>query len=166
MRFGTNGFEDYLAAADFYPGSDASTLATLFGKTSPPPAEALRTERLIVSRNRKVIQLVLAGNKKPVSDPRKNPWIATLFPELAGFKALPRLFVAKADVEFADRNGSEATNSLMAAMTLGSKMPRTNLIHGLVGMRLNRSALPASSGTRMRSLAWLVPVWRTMPQQH
>lgn len=90
----TNGFADYLRAADAVATN--AVLGKLFsGEGDLTPFERNRR----VSQEGKVaLDLMRTGNRKPIEDPRTTLELDTLFPELAGFKNLVK--VAQADMSY------------------------------------------------------------------
>ncbi|MHB8637387.1 MAG: hypothetical protein ACYC96_13035 [Fimbriimonadaceae bacterium] len=145
---GTNGYEEYLRAADlasnplFY-GYEA-WLANL---RSPTPAQdlarpddvALSDPDLTVRRKwferfRRCCNLVSRGNLKPVADPRGSIGPETTFPEFQHFKALVRLEANAAHVEFADGQTGVAVRQIEDALTFGDKIGGRILISRLVGI--------------------------------
>jgi hypothetical protein len=146
---GQNGYEEYVQAAIILAKPENKTLvnyvraATEAGSptgqaiarpaTVPEGLKALDLFRLEVKKLQPVIDLVRAGNLKPVSYPKAQITPVTLLPELAYFKLATRVFQHAAYVAFADGNSREGVSLIMDGLTFSEKFQVGDLIHLLVG---------------------------------
>ncbi len=164
---GQNGYEDYLRAADLTDRPDYKALGAWlnyrqFAKanqdkkdeegnlTDPPvpPGLSPSSSELEVRRARanfmeEALELVRAGNRKPVSDPRTHIDALTLFPELAKFKELAKGFVDLAYVRFADGKSAQGTDALIQTLEMGNGISHGALLNVLVGIACDSLALAA-----------------------
>src|SRR5688572_1830938 len=86
---GQNGYEEYVRAADLLRlGPAQAPYAITFGYYEPnrPQPPFLQSRRELMVHGQKVLDLIRAGNKKPVFEPREKLGVWTLFPEFAYFK--------------------------------------------------------------------------------
>lgn len=157
---GRNGYEDYLAAADILNSSrhaafvkwesyhyqhrngglaDAKSRED-FPFVEPPTGLSLDSTPLQVKREyvkqfASVVPLIIAGNLKPVADPRETLDMSTLFPEYSRFKDITKLIVKLAYVNFADGNSAAGAVTLLEGLKMSSKIRRVGpLISNLVGL--------------------------------
>jgi hypothetical protein len=146
---GHNGYEEYVQAAILLAKPENKTLvnyvraatesASPTGQpiarpaTVPEGLKALDLFRLEVKKLQPVIDLVRAGNLKPVSYPKAQITPVTLLPELAYFKLAVRVFQHAAYVAFADGNSREGVSLVMDGLTFSEKIQVGDLIHLLVG---------------------------------
>ena len=131
-----NGYEEWVQAADLIqnnPDVEAATQpdATLTFKrrllAQPPVAQALA--------------LLREGLKKPVTSPRTEIELETLFPELPSFQQLARLLRTEEYVEFADGRVDTAIDSLRVGLAFGYRIQTDTLISGLVGLSVDTQVL-------------------------
>jgi hypothetical protein len=94
----------------------------------------LNAQRLIVRNCGAALDLVRTGNLKRAWDPREKLDAATLYPELAHFKDLVRLFRADAWVHFADGDSKTGSDDLVQAYEFSRRLGGGNLICELVGI--------------------------------
>jgi hypothetical protein len=144
-------FERWLSWSDRFKHKDAQGRFVMEsyaeGKSNPqtvlapePPAGLthystfLDLNKAYVARFGGVIPIVERGNRKQVFQPRQEIGIDTLLPEIGPFRELGRMFVRRAEVEFASGSTSAGTNVL------------------LEGLRFSRNL---SSGVLINSLAWI-----------
>jgi hypothetical protein len=146
---GQNGYEEYVQAAIILAKPEnkalvnyvraATEAASQTGQaivrpaTIPEGLRALDLYRLEVKKLQPVIDLVHAGNLKPVSYPKAQITPVTLLPELAYFKLATRVFQHAAYVAFADGNSREGVSLIMDGLTFSEKFQVGDLIHLLVG---------------------------------
>ncbi|MCW5942824.1 MAG: hypothetical protein KIS66_11360 [Fimbriimonadaceae bacterium] len=125
----TNGYADYVRAADAVQ-ANAVLGSLLAGEGDLTPLER---NRRIAQEGKVALDLVRAGNRKPVEDPRTAVEIDTLFPELAGFKSVAKVAMADLSYRFAIGDSRGATDTFVEASKFVSRIPSTpTLISGLV----------------------------------
>lgn len=150
---GTNGYEEYLNAADLIDTDEFRAFSRYEeeaksapwvdedGKPMPKPplppgvrenSTLLEIRRAWVQRFGRVLDLVAAGNLKPAFDPRTDFDFETTFPELAKFKNIAKFMAMAAEVRFADGSPKAGTDLLLDALKFGDSLAGRSMIHTLV----------------------------------
>ncbi len=128
---GQNGYEDYVLAADVMIEPKVREAgAALYAR--PPVMTPLAAKRAWVAAGRRALELVRAGNKKPIHDPREKVDNDTPFPEFAGFKSVANLFACEARVRFADGDGAGGTQSIVDCLTFAERIGHYSFLGSLV----------------------------------
>lgn len=135
---GTNGYEEYLMAADLVSG-DAFTkmVESISGGGTGTFLEANLALR---DRFGRALELVRSGNAKGVKDPRAAYTLTTEFPELSPFRSLGRLFLADAYVHLAEGRSEAAAKDLADCIEFGRRIQITTTISMLVGSSIQNGA--------------------------
>jgi len=144
---GTNGYEEYLQAADIASGPEFDLYDTwLVGLRSgsltnaEKPFDVDRTDpdlavrRKWAERFRRCCSLISNGNRKPVSDPRGAAGAGGGFPEYRAFKSLAKIEEATAHVLFADGQTGDAIRHLEDGLIFGSKIGAARLMGRMQGI--------------------------------
>lgn len=130
---GRNGYEDYVLAADIMiqpKVRDAEDAVY----AQPRLLSPLAAKRAWVAAAKRALDLVRAGNAKPIFNPRSKMNGAPLFPEFAGFKQIAKLFTAEARVRFADGDTGGATQSIVDCLTFSDRIGHFVEIGSLVSI--------------------------------
>jgi hypothetical protein len=151
----SNGYEDYIRAADLTRGTKfTALLGWLPGQPERPidaestPQEVEYTQyankirtwsQLEVFRETsvrfgKALDIVRVGNGKNVRDPRVVLENITPFPERSHFKTLAKLHRADAYVKFSNGNPAAGTDSLLQGLIFSHKISGTTIISNLVSI--------------------------------
>ena len=152
---GTNGYEEYVRAAEIASVPDFAAYSRWIMNTHPAGVSLeedkpigvdlndpdLTVRRKWIEKFRMCSNLISAGNRKPVYEPRDSILPETTFPEMAMFRALARLQASTAHVSFADGNTGEAVMRLEEGITFGQKLGGSILISRLVGVACGSIAL-------------------------
>jgi len=158
---GRNGYEEYLLAADIIESPEAvkflnwedywnrnqtGIYAVTAGDVPPKEPErphglSLNDDLLTIRREkerrfRRILDLVKAGNAKPVWNPRSSMDLDSLLPELGPFRAISRHLVQFAYVSFANGKSAEGTERLIDALRFGIRISQGPMIFRLVSMAL------------------------------
>jgi hypothetical protein len=128
---GQNGYEEYVMAAMLMSQSPLREITSEVNEDSPT-VSILDRRRKWVANSQKVIQLVLQGNQKQVTDPRSHVRYDSLYPELSYLRTIVKLFVADADVKFADGNATAAVQSYSDALKLAKNLDCSSLLNLMV----------------------------------
>lgn len=155
---GTNGFEEYLQAADIAQSPAFASHSAFFarivaeaagqppiddetGRPLPwPPAPAglspsssqLDVQRQWVKACGRILDLVKTGNTKPAFDPRATFDFESTFPELSKFRSVARFLSMAAYVRFADGSSASGTDALLQALRFADAVGGLTMIHTLV----------------------------------
>jgi hypothetical protein len=106
-------------------------------------ADHLSVQRLITKEFTAPLDRIRIGNQKRVWNPREKVDLVTLFPELAQFKSLAKMFRADAYVRLADGESSIATNNLLDGLTFARRIGGQSLISDLVSIACTAIVLAA-----------------------
>ncbi len=98
--------------------------------------DLLGVRRVAAEQGAKAWLFVEAGNRKPVFEPRTELKLDTLYPELASFKGLSRLAVARSYVQFADGQSTQGARTLAEGLRFGSRISNSTIISRLVGIAI------------------------------
>jgi len=141
---GHNGYEEYVRAAMVVSRQDSKLLESYVrarergsGGTPERPAgipegaSLVDVYRIQLKLMAPALQLIRAGNEKPVSYPARISAV-TLMPELSYWKVSARLFQRGAYVAFADGDTAAGTRWILDGLTFAKKMAVGGLIHFLV----------------------------------
>lgn len=159
----TNAFAYYLQSADIASNDrlrelidfvnlrqsyDSQGLARQTGVpklTAPAPLKpsstALEARREIMRQFGRAVDLVQEGNKWTPTSFREKMDYETKLDELSPYRVVGRVMDAGATVAFADGNSGRATDILLAELTFGRQIGNDTLIHYLVGVAIDGTAL-------------------------
>ncbi len=134
---GKNGYEEYVFAAEMV--YEPNTIYRTFGS---PETYAQRNGISILAARKRyrqqvitpILNLIRAGNRKPVRDPREMMNYEVTFPELAQFKELSRLFCAESYLRFSEGDSEGGMQSLMDGLDFAHNISNRTIIAGLVGV--------------------------------
>lgn len=172
---GKNGYEEYVAAAEIVESARFRAHYAFLGwvdrrgretpskdgsvEPAPEPPLGLSRDSTILEARRSlssefslIVDLIRAGNRKKVADPRAKVDFATSVPELAGFKAIARFVDVFAYARFADGNSASAVDALIECLRFSQHIRQSTVIHGLVGNACQSIAL-ASIDRHMAQLS-------------
>ncbi|HRF61069.1 MAG TPA: hypothetical protein PLH94_14285 [Fimbriimonadaceae bacterium] len=143
---GRNGYEEYLRAGKIVASESykayARWMVELQGGETPKSVPAgmkadasiLDARDALRSRFGKALDLVRAGNAKPIFDPSTEADFTTLFDHLADFKSIARLGTGVAYSDFAHGRASVANDLLLDLLQFANGISGGNLISFLVGI--------------------------------
>jgi hypothetical protein len=128
---GQNGYEEFILAAHMF--TESFGRSKRIAEAYVNDAMTLGDKRSMVSMNKKALDILRAGLRKPVVEPRQEITTASLFPEFAAFRELAKLLAWEQEVYLADGRVSQAIGSWRDAMQFSHDMQVSTLIAGLVG---------------------------------
>ncbi len=132
---GKNGYEDFVRAAKLTNSPAFRRRLQLCATTTGPQANTLR--RALVSDYGAVFKDIQDGLSKPVMYTIAKPTAMTLFPELSEFKAIAKLMIVKAEVEFAEGQQDAAASTLAQVLDFARVVRPTNgVVHYLVAISM------------------------------
>lgn len=152
---GNNGYEEYLRAADLAAAPEFGQYLLWRGvlwsadehdPAKLPPGVTLDDDDLaltqkFVIRFGKCLDLVRAGNQKPVVDPHTNPKLGASTAELAAFKGLEKLEGVAAHVAFAGGETGLAVGRVLDGLTLADNIGSQTTVSALVAIACRAIAL-------------------------
>jgi len=94
----------------------------------------LGVQRRLSDEYGRAMDFVRQGNLKAAWDPREKKDAASMFPEMAGFKSVARIFRSDAYVKLADGNSKAGTADLLDGLTFANRIGGTILISELVSI--------------------------------
>lgn len=124
---GKNGYEEYCRAGELTRGTK---LAELMRKAADEPS--LATRSALVEGSAPIFELIRTGNAKPSFPLREQVDTNSLFPELALFKNIAKIYASRIYVSLARGNSDGAAVALAEGLTFSDRIAHQTLINYLV----------------------------------
>lgn len=132
---GANGYEEYCRAADLISTTEFVEMS--LAATDPNRSGTLLDARRAISNKFfMVFDLVAAGNRKKVYDPRTELDFNTRFPELGRFKEIFKLFCHRIYVQLANGNGAGAVSTYIEGVKFSAGIAQQTIISLLMSVTL------------------------------
>lgn len=122
---GRNGYEEYCQAADF---ARQPRIAELISLSFGAGTASLKHRSTLVTECTPLFELIRNGNAKPIFEPRTSFNDQTLYPELAQFKSIAKIYAARAYVQFARGNPDAAANGLIEGLVFADRAAQSGLV--------------------------------------